>query len=74
MKGTLVSGVGAGRRGLEESAAGKLVVGAVEVSSGAVRAVAGVAENHLWYRNREGLWTLRMIQYGRIQGDYQLWK
>lgn len=74
MKGILVSGVGAGRCGLEERAAGELVIGAVEVSSGAVRAVAGVAENHLGNSNREGLWTLRMVQYGRIQGDYQLKK
>ncbi len=72
MKGTPVSWVGAGRCGLEERAAGELVIGAAEISSGAMRTVAGVAENHLGYSNREGLRTLRMVQYGRIQGDYQL--
>ena len=70
MEGTPVSGVGAGRGRLEERAAGELDEGVVEVSSGAVRAEAGVAESHLGYSNREGLWTLRMVQYGRIQGDY----
>ena len=72
VEGTLVSGVRAGRCGQEERAAGKLVVGAAEVGSGAVRAVASVAESHLWYSNRERLRTLWMVQYGRIQGDYQL--
>lgn len=72
VEGTLVSGVWAGRCGLEERAAGELDIGAVEVSSGAMRAVAGVAENHLGYSDREGLWTLRVVQYGKIQGDYQL--
>lgn len=72
VKGTPVSGVGAGRCGLEERAAGKLVIGAVEVSSGAMRTVVCVAENHLGYSNTEGLWTLWMVQDGRIQWDYQL--
>lgn len=66
MKGTLVSGVGAGGCGLEEGAAGELVVGAVKVSPGAMRAVAGVTDNHLGYSYREGLWTLWMVQDGRI--------
>lgn len=70
MEGTLVSGVGAWRCVLEERAAGELVNGATEVSSGAMRAEAGVAENHLGYSNRERLWTFRMVQYGKIQGDY----
>lgn len=72
VEGTLVSGEGARTCGLEERAAGKLVIDAVEVSSGAVGAVTGVAENHLRYSNREGLRTLWMVQYGGIQGDYQL--
>lgn len=72
VEGTLVSGEGAGRCVLEERAAGELVIGAVEVGSGPMRAVAGVAENHLGYSDREGLWTLRMVQYGKIQGDDQL--
>lgn len=72
LEGTVVSGVGPGRCGLEERAAGELVIGVVEVNSGAVRAVAGVADNHLGYSYREGLWTLRMVQYGGIQGNNQL--
>lgn len=61
VEGTLVSWVRTGRCRLEERAAGEIVIGAVEVSPGTVRAVAGVAENHLGYSNREGLWTLRMV-------------
>lgn len=72
VEGTLISRVVAGRCMLEERAAGELVIDAVEVSSGAVGAVAGVTDNHLWYNNRERLWTLRMVQYGRVQGDYHL--
>lgn len=72
VKGTPISGVRAGRRGLEERAAGKLLVGAFEVCSGAVGAVPGVAEDHLGYSKREGLGSIRVVQYGRIQGDYQL--
>lgn len=74
VEGTLVSGKGAGGSGLEESATGKLVTGAAEVSSGAVRAVTGVADNHLGHSNREGLWTFWMVQYRRIQWDYHLHK
>ena len=70
VEGTQVSGVRVGLCGLEESAAGKLVIDGVEVGSGAMRAVAGVAENHLGYSNRQGRWTLWMVQYGRIQGNY----
>lgn len=72
VEGTQVSWVRAGWCGLEERAAGELVIDSVEVSSGAMGAVAGVAENHLGYSNRQGLWTLWMVQYGRIQGNYQL--
>lgn len=73
-EGTLISGEGAGRCGLEERAAGELFISIVEISSGAMRAVAGVAENHLGYSNSEGLWALWMVQYGRIQGNYHLKK
>lgn len=72
VEGTQVSGVRAGWCRLEERAAGELVIYSVEVSSGAMRAVASVAENHLGYSDRQRLWTLRVVQYGRIQGNYQL--
>lgn len=70
VEGTPVPGVRAGRRVLEERAAGELLKGAVQVRSGAVRAEAGVAEDHLGDGNREGLRALRVVQYGRVQGDY----
>lgn len=72
VEGTQVSGVRVGWCGLEERAAGELVIDSVEVSSGAMGAVESVAENHLGYSNTQGLWALWMVQYGRIQGNYQL--
>lgn len=66
VKGTLISGVRTRGSGPEEGRGGKSVIGAVEISSGAMGAMTGVAENHLGDTNREGLWTLWMVQNGRI--------
>lgn len=64
VEGTQVSGVRTRRCRLEERAAGKLLTGTAEVLFGAMRAVAGVAENNLGHDNRKGLRTLWMVQYG----------
>lgn len=66
VKGTLISGIGARWSGLEEGGGSEPAIGAAEISPGAMRAVTGVAENHLGDGNREGLWTLRMVQNGGI--------
>lgn len=66
VKGTLISGVGTRWSGLEEGGGGKSPIGAVEISSGAMGAMTGVTDNHLGYSNREGLWTLWVVQYRRI--------
>ena len=64
LEGTQVSGVRARSCWLKEMAAGKLLTGTAEVSSGAVGAVACVAENHLRYGNRKGAWTFGMVEDG----------
>lgn len=64
VEGTQVSGVRARWCGLEKGAAGKLFTCSIEVHIGPMRAVAGVAENHLGYSDRKGLRTFWMVQYG----------
>lgn len=64
MEGTWLSGKSATCCQLEERAAGELFTGAAEVSPRAVRTVAGVAESHLGYDNRKGLWAFWVVQYG----------